>query len=156
MESEVKIAKRRDSLYCVNNFIARLNKKLVTCSKTSMKIACNAMAAILDKNKELIRKFAEDGLPDDLPMLRAYIWKILLNYLPEDIKKWEETLNEKRTQYSNYKKFIEKKLEKEVKEKKYKSRDTLEQIIKDVYRTNTQIAFFYEPTKIKNVKKLYF
>ena len=151
MESEVKIAKRRDSLYCVNNFIARLNKKLVTCSKTSMKIACNAMAAILDKNKELIRKFAEDGLPDDLPMLRAYIWKILLNYLPEDIKKWEETLNEKRTQYSNYKKFIEKKLEKEVKEKKYKSRDTLEQIIKDVYRTNTQIAFFYEPTKIKNV-----
>ena len=151
MEKEPKNVKRRDSLNCVNNFITRLNKKLVTCSKATMKTACSAMAAILDKNKELIRKFAEDGLPDDLPMLRAYVWKILLNYLPEDIKKWETTLDEKRTQYNNYKTFIEQRLEKEVKEKNYKSRDTLEQIIKDVYRTNTQIAFFFEPTKKKNV-----
>ena len=150
MESTLNRHKTKDSLNCVNNFISRLNKKLVTCSKTSMKIACSAMSAILDKNKELISKLGEDGLPDDIPMLRAYIWKILLNYLPEDPKQWEQTLNEKRTQYNNYKKFIEQKLENEVKEKKYKSRDTLEQIIKDVYRTNTQIAFFFEPTKNKN------
>ncbi len=151
MEKEPKNVKRRDSLNCVNNFITRLNKKLVTCSKTSMKIACNAIAAILDKNKEQIRKFGQDGIPDDLPMLRAYIWKILLNYLPEEPKMWEATLTEKRNQYNNYKLFIEKKLEKELKDKNYKSRDTLEQIIKDVYRTNTQIAFFFEPTNKKNV-----
>ena len=146
-----KKVRKKDSLDCVNNFMTRLNKKLVTCSKTTMKLACGAMAAILDQKKELVAKFGEDGLPDDLPMLRAYIWKILLNYLPEDTKKWEETLTEKRTQYNNYKLFIEKRLEKEKKEKKYKSRETLEQIIKDVYRTNTQIAFFFEPTHNKNV-----
>ena len=152
MESTPINSKRRDSLTCVNSFITRLNKKLVTCSKSTMKVACGAMAAILDKNKKLIVKYGEDGLPDDLPMLRAYIWKILLNYLPEDPKKWENILTEKRNQYNNYKIFIEKRLELELKEKKYKSRDILEQIIKDVYRTNTQIAFFFEPTNKKNVK----
>ena len=162
MESIPNKSKRKDSLNCVNNFITRLNKKIVTCSKTSMDLTCKAMSAILDKNKELVKKFAEDGLPDDVPMLRAYIWKILLNYLPEDPKKWEPTLIEKRSQYNNYKAFIEKRLENEVKEKKYKSREILEQIIKDVYRTNTQIAFFFEPTnrkildknKEENMKKL--
>ena len=151
MESTPKKVKKKDSLDCVNSFITRLNKKLVTCSKTSMTKACAAMAAILDKNKELVAQFAEDGLPDDLPMLRAYIWKILLHYLPEEPKQWGETLTEKRAQYNSYKLFIEKRLEKELKEKKYKSRDILEQIIKDVYRTNTQIAFFFEPTNKKNV-----
>ena len=152
MESTPINSKRKDSLTCVNSFITRLNKKLVTCSKSTMKVACGALAAILDKNKQLIVKYGEDGLPDDLPMLRAYIWKILLNYLPEDPKKWEKLLTEKRNQYNDYKIFIEKRLEIELKEKNYKSRDTLEQIIKDVYRTNTQIAFFFEPTNKKNVK----
>ena len=151
MEPTLNRKKKKDALDCVNNFITRLNKKIVTCSKTSMKIACSAMAAILDKNKALVSKLSEDGLPDDLPMLRAYIWKILLNYLPEEPKEWEKTLTEKRAQYNNYKLFIEKRLEKELKEKNYKSRDILEQIIKDVYRTNTQIAFFFEPTHKKNV-----
>ena len=150
MESIPK-TKKKDSQDYLNYFITRINKKIVTCSKNTMNLACSAMAAILDKNKELISKFAENGLPDDLPMLRAFIWKILLNYLPEDPKKWEPTLIEKRTQYNNYKSFIEKRLEKEVKEKNYKSREVLEQIIKDVYRTNTQIAFFFEPTQTKNV-----
>jgi len=152
MEEESIKRKRKDSLSCVNNFISRLNKKMVSCSKDTMKIACGTMGAILDKKKELVQKFSEEGLPDDLPMLRAYVWKILLNYLPEDPKKWETTLKEKRSQYNNYKQFIEKKLELEVKEKKYKSRDTLEQIIKDVYRTNSQVSFFYEPTNKKNLE----
>ena len=152
MEEESIKRKRKDSLSCVNNFISRLNKKMVSCSKDTMKIACETMGAILDKKKELVQKFSEEGLPDELPMLRAYVWKILLNYLPEDPKKWETTLKEKRSQYNNYKQFIEKKLELEVKEKKYKSRDTLEQIIKDVYRTNSQVSFFYEPTNKKNLE----
>ena len=152
MESTPKNPKRKDDLYCVNTFIAKLNKKLVNCSKNTVKIACGAIAAILDGNIELITKYAEDGIPDDLPMLRAYIWKILLHYLPENPKKWEETLTDKRNEYNNFKKFIEQRLEKEIKEKNYKSRDNLEQIIKDVYRTNTQIAFFFEPTNKNNTK----
>ena len=139
MESNLNRRKKKDALDCVNNFITRLNKKLVTCSTTSMKIACNAIAAILDKNKEQIRQFGQDGIPDDLPMLRAYIWKILLNYLPEEPKMWEATLTDKRNQYNNYKLFIEKKLEKELKDKNYKSRDTLEQILKLPFFLNQQI-----------------
>ena len=151
MESNQVRIIRQDSLDCVNNFITKINKKIVNLEKNTMNLVCKIIDSILDKNKELVSKFAKDGLPDDLPMLRAYIWKILLNYLPEDPKKWEETLKEKRTIYSNYKKFIEKKIEKELKEKKYKSRDILEQIIKDVYRTNSQIAFFSESTKKNNI-----
>jgi hypothetical protein len=40
----------------------------------------------------------------------------------------------------------------EIKEKKYKSKDVLEQIIKDVYRTNSENPFFYELVD-KNNKK---
>ena len=131
-----------NNLKYVNNFFARLNSKVLKCSEKTKKIVCDTMNAILEKNKKLIFQIGEKGLPDELPILRAYIWKILLNYLPEDPEKWEETLRKKRMEYNNYKQLIEQKLLKEIKEKKYKSRDELEQIIKDAYRTNTQIPFF--------------
>ena len=143
--------RKKDSLSYVNNFITRLNQKILNCSKNSLQTACNTITAICDKNIPLIKESSFNGLPDDLPILRAFIWKLLLNYLPEDPKKWEETLNQKRAIYNNYKKFSKEKLDLEIKEKNYKSKDVLEQIIKDVYRTNTQISFFYEPTN-KNLK----
>ena len=143
--------RKKDSLSYVNNFITRLNQKILNCSKNSLQTACNTITAICDKNIPLIKESSFNGLPDDLPILRAFTWKLLLNYLPEDPKKWEETLNQKRAIYNNYKKFSKEKLDLEIKEKNYKSKDVLEQIIKDVYRTNTQISFFYEPTN-KNLK----
>jgi hypothetical protein len=144
-----------NNLKYVNNFFARLNSKVLKCSEKTKKIVCDTMNAILEKNKKLIFEIGEKGLPDELPILRAYIWKILLNYLPEDPEKWEETLRKKRMEYNNYKQLIEQKLLKEIKEKKYKSRDELEQIIKDAYRTNTQIPFFLEPTnKGKNINEI--
>jgi len=142
----------KESFTCVNNFIAKLSQKIITCSSDTVKIACNLMAAILDKDKKLLQKYCEEGLPDDLPMLRAYIWKIILNYLPEDPEMWEQTLKAKREQYNLYKSFIKIKLQNEFKEKTYKSKEILEQIIKDVYRTNAQIAFFFEPTDKTRVK----
>ena len=143
--------RKKDSLSYVNNFITRLNQKILNCSKNSLQTACNTITAICDKNIPLIKESSFNGLPDDLPILRAFILKLLLNYLPEDPKKLEETLNQKRAIYNNYKKFSKEKLDLEIKEKNYKSKDVLEQIIKDVYRTNTQISFFYEPTN-KNLK----
>ena len=142
----------KESFTCVNNFIAKLSQKIITCSSDTVKIACNLMAAILDKDKKLLQKYCEEGLPDDLPMLRAYIWKIILNYLPEDPEMWEQTLKAKREQYNLYKSFIKIKLQNEFKEKTYKSKEILERIIKDVYRTNAQIAFFFEPTDKTRVK----
>ena len=146
--------RQKDSLTYVNDFITKLNKKILTIPKNSQQTACKVLSAILDKNKVLMRQYSYEGLPDELPILRAFLWKILLNYLPEEHKKWEETLLKQRSQYNNYKKFIEGRLQLELKEKKYKSKDTLEQIIKDVYRTNTQISFFHEPVnKDKKDKK---
>ena len=146
--------KKRDLLTYINNFITNLNKKILSIPKTSQQRACNILSAILDKNISLIRQYSFEGIPNELPILRAFIWKILLNYLPEEPKKWEETLKSKRAQYNSYKKFVEGRLELELKTKKYNSKDVLEQIIKDVYRTNTSNPFFYEPiNKNDNVSK---
>ena len=137
-----KIIKQRDCLTYVNDFLTRLNKKILTLPKNSQKEVCDIMAAILDKNKIQLKNYSYQGLPQEIPILRAFIWKILLNYLPEDPKKWEETLNKKRNEYNSFKKFIEGRLQLEIKEKNYKSKEILEQIIKDVYRTNADIPFF--------------
>ena len=146
--------KKRDLLTYINNFITNLNKKILSIPKNSQQRACNILSAILDKNISLIRQYSFEGIPNELPILRAFIWKILLNYLPDEPKKWEETLKSKRAQYNSYKKFVEGRLELELKTKKYNSKDILEQIIKDVYRTNTNNPFFYEPiNKNDNVSK---
>ena len=149
-----KIIKQRDCLTYVNDFLTRLNKKILTLPKNSQKEVCDIMAAILDKNKIQLKNYSYQGLPQEIPILRAFIWKILLNYLPEDPKKWEETLNKKRNEYNSFKKFIEGRLQLEIKEKNYKSKEILEQIIKDVYRTNTDNPFFYElVNKNNSIKK---
>ena len=151
MEPKPETTKKKDSLLYINNFITRLNLKILKCSKNSIPIATNAITAICDKNITLLKEYSSKGLPDDLPILRAFVWKLLLNYLPDEPKKWEETLNQKRELYTSYKNIVEEKLEIELKEKNYKSKDLLEQIIKDVYRTNPKISFFYEPVN-KNLK----
>ena len=146
--------KKKDLLTYINNFITNLNKKILSIPKNSQQRTCNILSAILDKNISLIRQYSFEGIPNELPILRAFIWKILLQYLPDEPKKWEETLKSKRAQYNSYKKFVEGRLELELKTKKYNSKDVLEQIIKDVYRTNTSNPFFYEPiNKNDNVSK---
>ena len=151
IESKPK-PKKKDSLTYVNNFILNLNKKILTIPLSSQQIACDIITAILSAKKLLVRKFTYVGIPNELPILRAFIWKLLLNYLPEEPKKWEEILTSKRAQYNSYKIFVKGRLELELKEKKYKSKEVLEQIIKDVYRTNIDIPFFYEAVD-KNNKK---
>ena len=146
--------KKKDLLTYVNNFITNLNKKILSIPKASQQRACNILSAILDKNIALIRQYSLEGLPNELPILRAFIWKILLKYLPDEPKKWEETLISKRAQYNSYKKFVEGRLKIELETKKYNSKDILEQIIKDVYRTNTNNPFFYESiNKNDNIPK---
>jgi hypothetical protein len=151
-ENHPKKLKKQNNLTYVNNFIAKVNKKLVTISKLSQEKACAALSAVLVGNKLLIKQYSSEGISDEIPILRAFIWKLLLNYLPEEPKQWEETLTEKRNEYKNFKTFIEGRLQTEIKEKTYKSKEVLEQIIKDVYRTNSELPFFYELVD-KNNKK---
>ena len=136
------------------NFTKNLTKHLSSCTKSTSEIASLALGIIKSKAQKKLYEICESGLPDDLPILRAYIWKIILGYLPLDISEWDSTLAKKREEYKIYKKFIKEKLKKELEKKEYTSKDILEQIIKDVYRTNTQFSFFFQPTdKNKNFNK---
>ena len=127
---------------CFESFFENLNKKLLHSTKINNQIAQSVIEVIKNKNHKKLYEICKSGLPDDLPILRAYKWKINLGYLPIDPNKWNQTLSQKRNEYNIYKKFIKDKLKKEIDKQEYKSKDLLEQIIKDVYRTNTQLSFF--------------
>ena len=136
------------------NFSKNLSQQLITCTKSTSEIANATLEAIKSKNKKKLNEICESGLPDDLQILRAFIWKINLGYLPLDINKWDSTLGKKREEYKTYKKLIKEKLKNEIENKEYTSKEILEQIIKDVYRTNTHFSFFFQPTdKNKNFNK---
>ena len=136
------------------NFTKNLTKHLPSCTKQTSETASLVLGIIKSKDQKKLYEICESGLPDDLPILRAFVWKINLGYLPLDISEWDSTLKKKREEYKIYKKFIKEKLMNELDKKEYTSKDILEQIIKDVYRTNTQFSFFFQPTdKNKNFNK---
>ena len=139
---------------CFDIFYNNLKEKLSYTTENTKKLALSAVGAIKDKNLTKLYEITENGLPDDLPILRAYIWKIILGYLPIDSNEWDNTLLQKRNAYQTYKKYIKEKLIKEIDTKEYKSKEILEQILKDVYRTKIQLSFFFQPTnKLKNFSK---
>ena len=142
------------STKCFEKFLENINNKLLYSAKNTISIAQSAVESITNKNIKKLYEITENGLPDDLPILRAYVWKIIIGYLPIDIDKWDITLSKKRNEYQIYKKLIKEKFQKEIERKDYKSKETLEQIIKDVYRTNIQLSFFFQPTdKQKTLNK---
>ena len=131
---------------CFEKFLENLNNKLEHSTKNTINIAQSTVEAITNKNIKKLYEISEIGLPDDLPILRAYVWKIIIGYLPIDLEKWDETLSKKRNEYQTFKKLIKETLNKEIQKKNYKSKGILEQILKDVYRTNIQLSFFFQPT----------
>ena len=74
---------------------------------------------IIKNNKSEIKKECYKGLPENLPSLRALIWKINFKYLPRNIKKWENTLKSLREEYRELKNavMVRQKEEKKIKEK---------------------------------------
>jgi hypothetical protein len=62
-------------------------------------------------NSYNLKRTIFEGLPDDIPSLRSLTWKILLNYLSENVNEWEETIDKKRNEYNERKKEIFGKLE---------------------------------------------
>ena len=136
------------------NFWKSLSNKLTTCTQITAEIATTAMMSMKSKDKKKLIEICESGIPDDIQILRAYIWKINLGYIPLDVNEWDSTLEKKRAEYKTYKKFVKEKLTDELEKKEYNSKEILEQIIKDVYRTNTHFSFFFQPTdKNKNFIK---
>ena len=126
-----------------------LNIKMVSCCDVTKIVGSNLIRAIITKNKYSFNSECEKGLPEDLPMLRAIVWKIHLNYLSIDSWKWEETLSIKRAQYNVYKLQLKEKLHKEFEGKNFRYKAMFDQITKDVYRTDADLSFFFHPTNKK-------
>ena len=142
-----------------------VNKILSSPNQTINK-SSGFIESLISKNKKNLQIFSEDGLPDDIPILRSIIWKINLGYLPIDNEEWEKIMEEQRNSYNYYKNIFKKKLLEEYKlyenydkmnkeEKENLDKTTnkllLEQICKDVNRTHNQLDFFFKPTDETNI-----
>ena len=131
-----------------------LSAKVVKCSKRTIKTTSDVMEAILTENKVKIQELCERGLPDDLQMLRALVWKINLGYLTMRSKHWDTFLLEKRNKYKLYKQMFLEKLKNEFESNNYSSKKLLEDITKDVNRTHIEFSFFFQPvSKSKHFSK---
>ena len=141
-----------------------VNKVLSSPNQTINK-SSGFIESLISKNKKNLSLFSENGLPDEIPILRSIVQKINLGYLPIDNEQWENILKSKRTSYFYYKEAIKKKLLEEYKlyenyeKMKKEEKDELdkksnklllEQICKDVNRTHNQMDFFFKLTDDTN------
>ena len=84
-----------------------VNKVLSSPNQTINK-SSGFIESLISKNKKNLSLFSENGLPDEIPILRSIVWKINLGYLPIDNEQWENILKSKRTSYFYYKEAIKK------------------------------------------------
>ena len=140
--------------------------KILSSPNQTINNSSGFIESLISKNQKNLQIFSENGLPDEIPILRSIIWKINLGYLPINNEEWEKILEDKRNSYIDYKDIFKKKLLEEYKlyqdyDKKSKedkeeldkktSKLLLEQICKDVYRTHNQMDFFFKPTDENNI-----
>lgn len=150
-ETEKENDEQYQKMSSSKEILASLNQKIIKCSEHTMNLSGRILDGILTNDYELIKEICVRGFPDDLPMLRALMWKINLGYLPSESELWGEILIDRRKKYHYYKeKFMKMKVD-EYNDKTFKNRELLEVITKDVNRTHIQFNFFFQPTS-KNKK----
>ena len=140
--------------------------KILSSPNQTINNSSGFIESLISKNKKNLQIFSENGLPDEMPILRSIVWKINLGYLPINNEEWEKILEDKRSSYFYYKDIFKKKLLEEYnlynnydkmnKEEKEKldqktNKLLLEQICKDVNRTHNQMDFFFKPTDENNI-----
>ena len=130
-------------------FLNNISHLIEKCPNQIQIISKLIIQSISQKNISNLRSLTEKGIPDDIPALRPFTWKILLKYLPINIYEWDSFLLKKRNEYKTFIKLIESKLGKELSNKDYKTKELLEQIIKDVSRTSFELSFFFQSTNKK-------
>ena len=158
-KNENKISSKKPILQIIVN-------KILSSPNQTINNSSGFIESLISKNKKNLQMFSENGLPDEIPILRSIIWKINLGYLPLNNEDWEKILEDKRNSYIDYKDIFKKKLleeyklyqnfdkmSKEEKEKldKKTNKLLLEQICKDVNRTHNQMDFFFKPTDENNI-----
>jgi hypothetical protein len=133
--------------------------KILSSPNQTINNSSGFIESLISKNKKNLQIFSENGLPDEIPILRSIVWKINLGYLPINNEEWAKILEDKRSSYFYYKDIFTKKLQeefklykdyntipKEEKEKldKKTNKALLEQIRKDVNRTHNQMDFLFK------------
>lgn len=76
---------------------------LSSCIPKSWNRINKILTYLIKSNYSQLKKECYKGLPEDLPSLRALIWKINFKYLPKNINKWDSTLKNMRKQYKEIK-----------------------------------------------------
>lgn len=111
---------------------------------------------LLGIDLHVLRPLCADGIPEEVPALRAALWKLLLGYLPVDVFRWDSTLASARAAYPGLVGELLERLEGEaqasgpsledgeaVEERPLgQLQEILEQIGKDTYRTRSEMEFF--------------
>ena len=122
-------------------------KQHSTTSSEKEKVEC--LSDFIKKNEfnnKILKQIIKNGIPNQLPCLRALLWKSLIGYLPiNDLSQWKKTTIE---HFQKYRKFV-----KEFKEFPDNITDKsdqklIAQINKDLPRTRPEIKFFKEKSKI--------
>ena len=102
----------------------------------------------LNKNKfdnKILKQIIKNGIPNELPCLRAIIWKTLIGYYPiNDLACWKKITLSHFNSYQNMKKFY-KEFPNDIKDEE--DLKILNQINKDLPRTRNTISFFSEKSK---------
>ena len=166
MKKNLKMEKQKENKNPNKKPILQIivNKILSSANQTINK-SSGFIESLISKNQKNLQLFSEDGIPDEIPILRSIVWKINLGYLSINNEEWENIFAEKRNSYFYYKNIIQKNLLEEFKlfenysnmskeEKEDLDKKTnkllLEQICKDVNRTHNQLDFFFKPTDENN------
>ena len=122
-------------------------KQHSTTSSEKEKVEC--LSDFIKKNEfnnKILKQIIKNGIPNQLPCLRALLWKSLIGYLPiNDLSQWKKTTIE---HFQKYRQFV-----KEFKEFPDNITDKsdqklITQINKDLPRTRPEIKFFKEKSKI--------
>ena len=76
---------------------------LSSCLPKSWNRINRILTYLIKNNYSQLKNECYYGLPEDLPSLRALIWKINFKYLPKNINEWDTTLKNMRNQYKDIK-----------------------------------------------------
>lgn len=123
----------------------------------SPRIIDGADPQVLGIDLNIARCLCAEGIPDEVPALRATVWKVILGYLPEDPFCWDELLSSRRETYAGFVAELSEDLRRhEGRSEQAGSaerlgaglgaedviEEVLDQINKDIFRTRPELDFF--------------
>ena len=79
---------------------------LTSCSPKELPRINKILKDIISNSRKEVKKECYKGLPENLPSLRALIWKINFKYLPHKIQNWKATLKSYRDEYIELKNAV--------------------------------------------------